>query len=216
MSARTYPIGTTMVPLVLVVNQVGPVSGLTIIARIYRPQDDTQWDFHDNTFKAPASVITPSISMPEASFQPGLYLANWDTSNISGKTEVDIVYTSVFAPDFVEDDQVLFLAPGTISTQDLFVEPVVDTTQNTLTCVFGLRDSTQGLINSQAATIQILDELGNVVLSSNTTSTNGIHRVVFPNVKLVPNRIFLASIVFTVGLNTVPTLQAMRFLGVDT
>lgn len=213
--SRAYPTGTPSVPFVLAVDKRGPVAGLTVTAKILR-SDGSQWDFSDNSFKAPGSVVTPTVTLVESAVQSGLYEGTWDTSGIGVNTEAVIIYQSTAGEPFIEDDQVIFTNQASvISVSSAFIEPVMDKTQKTLTVVFGLKDSTVGLLATTAATIKIKDELGNVILEKATTSTNGVHRAIFPGVaQIAPNRVYLFSIDFTIGLSTFSTADAMKVIGV--
>lgn len=214
MSQRTYPVGTTQVPFVLAVDKKGPVSGLTVNARILRPSDGFEWDFSDDSFKAPGSVVTPQLTLTESVTQPGLYLGVWDVSSIVLPTEAAIIYQSTAAEIFIEDDQVIFQSgSSTVSVTDSFVEPVIDATQRTLTLVYGLRDSNSGILPTSGATVTVKDELGNTLLTQASTSASGIYRSIFPNVQIAPNRVVIVEVVYTLGLGTFITVEALKVLG---
>lgn len=210
--SRSYPVGTAEVPLVLTVNDNGPVTGLSIVARIVAPWTGNAFDFSDNTFKPVGSVVTPTIGLTESASSPGVYFALWNTLSIVSDAEAVVLYESTGVTAFVQDEQVLFQSP--LFTQVTpFIEPVLDATQRTLTVLTGLRSSDGGLIATTQADLQIKDELGAVLFSKTTTSTNGIHRAVFPNVTIVPNRILLVEIAFTFGASVFNAVDTIKVLG---
>jgi hypothetical protein len=211
-SQRTYPVGQAKVPLIVTVNDNGPVTGLSIVARIFRPSDGAQWDFDDDTFKSPGSVVTPDLALVESGDQPGLYLESWNTTSVIGDTDTVVVYESTATAIFIQDDPVSFQT-GVFATVKTFIEPVVDKTQRTMTIVFGLRNSTQAIIATTSADVTVKDELGTVLFTATTTSANGIHRAIFPNVDIVPNRVLLIEIEFTFGLSTFNTIDAIKVIG---
>lgn len=212
--SRSYPVGTTQVPFVLAVDHGGPVTGLTVKARILRPTDGFEWDFSDNTFKTPGSVVTPQFTLTESPTQPGLYLGVWNTTSIGLPVEADIIYQSTTIQSFIEDDQVVFSSQAlSISIVDAFAEAVIDATQKTLTIVYGLKDVNTGVLATPACDIAVKDELENVLLTQHTVSTSGIHRAVFPNVKIAPNRVYILTMAFTFGLGTFNAAQPIKILG---
>lgn len=214
MSQRTYPVGQAQVPFDIVVNKDGPVAGLTIKAKIFRPIDGAQWDFSDDTFKSPGAVVTPQFTLTESVDQPGLYLGPWNTVSVIADTDAVVIYQSTITAIFIQDDPVSFQT-GVFATVKTFIEPVIDVTQRTMTIVCGLRNSTQGLIPTTAAAVTLKDELGNTIATANTTSTDGIHRAQFPNIDLIPNRVYLVYTTFTYGLSSFNTIDAIKVLGVS-
>ncbi len=211
--SRTYPIGTADVPLVIAVDNQGPIAGLTVTAKIIRHTDEAIWDWSDNTFKA-SGVVQPTETLPASPSQSGLYVATWDISGISVDTEVSIIYQSTATEVFIEEESIHLVPAASVSASltTMFLEAVIDKTMKTLTVLFGLSDDS-GLVVSTAAVITISDELGNVLFSSSTTSSTGIHRKVFPQAQLIPNRILTAAVDFTVGVSTVSRIQALKVLG---
>src|SRR3990172_13393984 len=192
MSQRVYSVGTSQVPLVVVVDGPGPVSGLPVTAKIIAPWVGTQFDFSDNVFKLVASVVQPTAVMTESGAHPGVYFFLWNTSNIVSESDVVAIYESTGANPFIEDESFTFTTPGGAdSIVNSFVENVYDATTKTLTVIAGIKNAAAGILPSTQAAMQIKDELGIVLLARTTTSTNGIHRAVFPNVTFSPNRILL-------------------------
>jgi hypothetical protein len=208
-------VGQAEVPLNIVVNKDGPVTGLTITAKIFRPSDGAQWDFSDDTFKAPGGVVTPTMTLPESVDQAGLYVGPWNTVSVIADTDAIVIYQSSATEIFIQDDPVSFQT-GVFATVKTFVEPVIDATQRTMTIVLGLRNSTQGIIPTTAAVVVLKDELGNTIATANTTSVTGIHRAQFPNIDLIPNRVYLIYSTFTFGLTVYNTVDAIKALGVST
>lgn len=216
MSQRHYPLGTGAVPLILTVNSEGPVAGLTVKARILRISDGAEWDFSDNMFKIPVSVVTPQLTLTESPTQSGVYLGTWATASIVGPTETVVIYESTSIETFIQDDPVTFQDASLVGLVTSFIEPVLDKTQRVLTVVLGLKSTTTGLIPTTAATVTVKDELGNTLFATDTVSTNGIHRAQFPNVDIVPNRVLIFDITFTFGLSTFSTTDAVKVIGVST
>jgi hypothetical protein len=211
-SQRTYPVGQAQVPFNIAVNKDGPVTGLTVKAKVLRPIDGAQWDFDDDTFKSPGGVVTPQLTLTESTEQPGLYVGPWNTVSVISDTDAIVIYESTATELFIQDDPVSFQT-GVFATVKTFIEPVIDKTQRTMTFVFGLRNSTQGIIPTTAAEIVIKDELGTVLFTKNTTSVNGIHRAIFPNVDIVPNRVLLIEVEFTFGLSVFNTVDTIKVIG---
>lgn len=214
MSQRTYPAGVTYVPLIVAVNDDGPVSGLTVKAKILRPLDSAQWDFSDDMFKIPGAVVTPQLTLTESAEQAGLYVGPWNTASILVVTDAVVIYESTSLAFFIADDPVSILtnAAGGSAVRP-FIEPVIDVTQRLMTILFGLRSSLSDIIATTSAAVTLKDELGNTIAVANTTSTNGIHRAHFPNLSLVPNRVLLVYITFTFGMSTLDTVDAIRVIG---
>lgn len=202
-------------PLILAVTSDGAVPGLTVNARILRVSDGAEWDFSDNTFKAPFLVATPQVLLIESPTQPGLYLGLWNTTSVTGPTEAVVIYECTAIEFFIQDDPVTFQDTAMVGIVDSFIEPVLDKTQRVLTIVLGLKSTTTGLIPTTAATVTVKDELGNTLFSTNTTSVNGIHRAQFPNVDIIPNRVLLFDMTFTFGLSTFITTDAVKVIGVS-
>lgn len=214
MSQRTYPVGTAQVPLVMTVNQSGPVTGLTITARIIVPWVGLGFDFADNSFKPVGSLVQPTVILAAAT-TPGVYYALWNTSGIIADAETIVVYECA-SPAFIQDDPVSFqtsLTGGGGQIVNAFVEAMFDSVQNTLTIVGGIKNGESGLIASTDGIITVKDELNNLLLSQTTTSLTGFHRAVFPNPKIPPNRILFIFADFTVGASTFSTVETLAVLG---
>jgi hypothetical protein len=126
-----------------------------------------------------------------------------------------VVYESTAGEIFIQDDPVSFQSTDA-SAVKTFVEPVIDKTQRTMTVVFGLLSSANTLIATTGAAVTIKDELGATLFATATVSANGIHRAIFPNVDLVPNRVLIVAIVFTLGVNTYSTTDAIKVIGKST
>jgi L-lactate utilization protein LutB len=126
-----------------------------------------------------------------------------------------VVYESTAGEIFIQDDPVSFQSTDA-SAVKTFVEPVIDKTQRTMTVVFGLLSSANTLIATTGAAVTVKDELGNVLMATTTVSASGVHRAVFPNVNLVPNRVLIIAIVFTIGVNTYNTTDAFKVIGKST
>lgn len=216
MSQRTYPVGTTQVPLILTIDREGPVSGLTITARIIVPWTNYAFDFSDNTFKPYGSVVTPTVTLTEWGGYPAIYFYLWDSSSIVTDSDVMVLYECVGTAPFIYDDPISFQTAGSGTTSIIngFCQAVFDLTNRTLTIVAGVKNAESGLLPSTSATFTIKDELGQVEFSGTSTSTTGIHRKIFPNVNLVPNRIYLVDAVFVVGASTFNIVEPITTLGV--
>jgi len=215
MSQRTYPVGTNQVPLILTIDREGPVSGRVVTARIIIPWTNQAFDFSDNTFKAFGAVVTPTVTMTEWSSYPAIYFYLWNCSTIVADADVMVLYESVGSTPFIQDDPVSFQTAGTGTTTIVngFSEAVFDQTNRTLTIVAGVKNAESGLLLSTSATFTIKDELGQVQFSGTSTSTTGIHRKIFPNVNLVPNRIYLVDATFTVGASSFNVIEPITTLG---
>lgn len=215
MTQRRYPVGTTSVPLLLTIDREGPVSGLAITARIIVPWSNQAFDFSDNTFKAFGAVVTPTVTLTEYANVPGVYFALWDSSVIVSDSDALVIYESIGSAAFIYDDQVSFhtAGVGTTSIVNGFSQAVFDQTNRTLTIVSGVKNAESGLLLSPTATFTIKDELGQIQFSGTSTSTTGLHRKIFPNVNLVPNRIYLVDASFVVGPDTFNVLEPITTLG---
>jgi hypothetical protein len=214
MSQRVYPVGTSQVPLVVTVDDDGPVSGVPITAKIIAPWAGTQFDFSDNVFKAVASVVQPTVVMTESLDHPGVYFSLWNTSNIVSEADVVAIYEATGTNSFIEDESFTFTTPGDADTiASSFSETVYDAATKTLTVIAGIKNAAAGILPSTQAAMTIKDELGQTLLAKTTTSTNGLHRAVFPNVTFNPNRILLLFITFTVGAGTFDTVEPITVLG---
>lgn len=211
--SRTYSIGVASVPLAIAVDDQGPVSGLTITAKVVRLSDEALFDFNDSTFKT-SGIAQPTETLPESSAQAGLYVGTWDTSGISTDTEVSVLYESTATQVFIEEESIHLAPAPTVSAAltTMFLEAVIDKTQRTMTVVYGLSDD-NGLVNSSSAVLTITDEVGTVLFSATTSSGSGLHRKVFPNVSVIPNRIMTVTADFTVGILTISRVQALKILG---
>lgn len=215
MTQRRYPVGTASVPLILTIDREGPVSSLSITARIVVPWSNIAFDFSDNTFKPFGSVVTPTVTLTEYTNVPGVYFALWNSSTIVSDSDVLVIYESVGSAPFIYDDQVSFHTAGVGTTSIVagFSQAVFDQTNRTLTIVSGVKNAESGLLNSTSATFTVKDELGQVQFSGSSTSTTGLHRKIFPNVNLVPNRIYLVDASFVVGPDTFNVVEPITTLG---
>lgn len=215
MSQRIFQTGVSSVPLILTLNNNGPVTGSTVNATIIVPWNGLEFDFNDNTFKTAGTALSPIQAMTESTQQAGVYFFLWNTTSIVADTDVIVVYQSV-SPQFVQDDPVSFqtsAAGGGSSIVDAFISPVFDEKNGTLTILGGIKNGESGLIVSTSATINVSDELGNLIISQSTTSTNGFHRAVFNNVQIPPNRVLIVEADFDVGASTFSTVETITVLG---
>ena len=219
MSHRTFPVGKASVPLILTVNNNGPVTGLSPFARILVPALSLEFDFGDNTFKAAGTAGTPTIPLAELpSPSPGgVYFASWITSSIVADTDTLVIYESTSGTIFIADDPVDFQTAGAGTTTIIngFLEAAFDKTNRTLTLVGGVKNAESGLIASSAAVFTVKDELGNVLFVANTVSTTGIHRAVIPNVTITPNRVLIVEADFTAGASVISTVETLAVIGKD-
>lgn len=219
MSHRTFPVGQSSVPLIVTVNNNGPVTGLTVTARVLVPGTNLEFDFNDNTFKTIGSAVQPTLTLTEivSPISGGVYVGIWDTTSIVADTETLVLYESTGAATFIADDPVDFQTAGAGTTTIIngFIEAAFDKTNRTLTLVGGVKNAESGLIASSAAVFTVKDELGNTVFVANTTSVTGVHRAVIPNVSIVPNRVLVVEADFTVGPSTVSTIDTLAVIGKD-
>jgi len=214
-SQRTYPVGTTSVPLIVTLNNGGPVTGETVKARIIVPWLGLGFDFSDDTFKLIGLVVTPELTLTEALTPGGVYFGLWNTSSIVADAETIVLYEATGTNAFIADDPVSFQTAGssTASIINSFVQAVFDATNRTLTVVGGIKNAESGLILSTSATFTVKDELGQTLFAGSTVSTTGIHRHVFPNVSLPPNRILLVHADFFAPPSTFSTVEPLTVLG---
>jgi hypothetical protein len=212
---RTYPVGTSSTPLIVTLNNGGPVTGETVKARIIVPWLGLGFDFSDDTFKLIGLVVTPELTLTEALTPGGVYFGLWNTSGIVADADTIVIYQSVGPNDFIADDPVTFYTAGAASTAiiNAFVQAVFDATNRTLTVVGGIKNAESGLIVSTSATFTVKNELDQVLFSGGTTSTTGIHRHIFPNVSLPPNRILLIHADFVAPPSTFSTVEPITVLG---
>lgn len=212
--SRVFPIGKNDVPLLVTVNNAGPVGGLTVTAKIFRPDTGDRFDFNDNTFKV--TPATPSLTLIEQTPNfPGVYTSIWDASVLTVETDTVVVYESTVGTLFISDDQVSFqTVSGAADTVHDNIEAAFDRTNKTLTILAFLQGSTGTVLTATALDFTVKDELGQTVLAKVLTSTNGIFRGVFPNVSLPPNRILLTEMTFTVGSNTFDAAKPLTVIGV--
>lgn len=215
MSQRTFAVGTTSVPLIVTLNSAGPVTGETVKARIIVPWLGLGFDFSDDTFKLIGLVVTPELTLTEALTPGGVYFGLWNTSTIVLDADVIVLYQAIGTNAFIADDPVSFQTAGTGSTTivNAFVQAVFDATNNTLTIVGGIKNAESGLIVSTSATFTVKNELGQTLFAGNTTSVTGIHRHIFPNVSLPPNRILLIHADFVAPPSTFSTVEPITVLG---
>lgn len=215
MTQRTYPVGQTSVPLIVTLNDTGPVSGVTVKARALVPWAGLEFDFNDNSFKAAGSAVTPQATLTESVYTPGLYFATWNTTSVVADADVVLIYEGSGLATFIMDDPVSFQTAGTGTTSIVngFVQAVFDRTNRTLTVVGGVKNAESGLLASTSANFEIRDELDQVLMAATTTSTTGVHRNVFPNVSIAPNRILLVHASFTLGPSTYDVVEPLTVLG---
>lgn len=210
--SRTFPVGTEQVALVLTVNDEGPVAGLTPTARILAPLTGFGFDFDDDTFKAIGSIVTPTVTLAPTTTS-GVYAAVWNTENVQADADVVVVYEHGAPSPFIEDEQIVFESNQTDFVSS-FVEAAFDATNRTLTVVTGIKNAFAGILAPSAVTITIKDELDNTLFAKSLSSATGVHRAVFPSVSnLVPNRVLLIYLVFTVGASTYSTVETITVLG---
>jgi hypothetical protein len=215
MSQRTYPVGTSQVPLILTIDREGPVSGLVVTARIIVPWTNYAFDFSDNTFKPFGSVVTPTVTLTEWGSYPAIYFYLWNSTSIVTDSDVIVIYESVGSAPFIYDDPISFQTAGAGTTTIIngFSQAVFDQTNRTLTIVAGVKNAVSGLLPATSATFTVKDELGRIQFSGTSTSTTGLHRKIFPNVNLVPNRIYLVDAVFVVGASSFNVIEPITTLG---
>lgn len=215
MSQRTYPVGTSSVPLIVAINDNGPVSGVTLKARVIVPWSALEFDFNDNSFKAVGTAVTPQVTLTESVTSPGVYFALWNTTSVVADADVIVLYEATGLATFILDDPVSFQTAGTGTTSIVsgFIQAVFDRSNRTLTVVGGVKNAESGLLASTAANLLVKDELDQTLMAATTTSTTGLHRHVFPNVSIAPNRILLVHASFTVGPSTYDTVEPLTVLG---
>ncbi len=126
-----------------------------------------------------------------------------------------VIYESTAASPFIVDELISFQTAGAGGGAGNLsvVEAVFDRTNRTLTVVSFLQDTQGQVIVSTDMDLTIKDELGQNLFAKALTSTDGIFRAIFPNVSIIPNRILLADMEFTVGPNTIPTTRPLTVLG---
>lgn len=210
--SRKFLVGTEEVALVLTVNDEGPVTGLAPTARILAPLTGFGFDFDDDTFKAIGSIVTPTVTLAPTTTD-GVYAAVWNTENIQADADLVVIYEHGAPNPFIEDEQITFESNQTDFISS-FVEAAFDATSRTLTVVTGIKNAFSGLLAPSAVSISIKDELGNTLFAKSSSSPDGIHRAVFGNVtSLVPNRVLLIFLTFTVGASTYSTVETITVLG---
>lgn len=208
-----YPIGTTQINLSVIVNNAGPVTGLTVNAKIYEFTTGLQFDFSDNTLKSPGAVVTPTLNLPESALVSGAYEATFDSSSVSTiARDLSVVYTSAI---FIGGERIAFGLSDMSCSGDR-TELVFDSVNRTLTIVSMLVDSNGEIVTSATSMdISISDEFGNVILSQTVAGSSGVFRHVFNNVQQVPNRVLLLSGSISFGSETFSVNRPIVVLGVS-
>jgi hypothetical protein len=214
MAHRTYPVGTPLVTLSVAVNSAGPVTGLAVTARVLDPINATEFDFSTNTFVPNGTAVTPTIPLTESPVQIGVYFGPMVTAGIVAEVQTVVVYQAVAVFPFISEDMLDFYEPR-LDFLTAFVEAVFDKTNNTLTVLGGVKNGQSVLQITTAGVITITDELETVLFSKATTSATGIHRAVFPNVSITPNRALLVKASFTIGALTINTINTLAIIGKD-
>jgi len=140
------------------------LTGLSnVYVRVRRESDGYYLDFGDMTFKASPGSIQTAMSEVSAANMPGVYLYDFDLSNVTNETQNDVYLFVVNCASAINAPQ-----QGELITDDLEARSGWGTYTFTAT----VQDSADSS-PIPAATVQIRNAAGTIVVGQNTTNVNG-------------------------------------------